>query len=133
MSYSFGYNSPTAATSFISAINQTNDNLVAEKAKMIDFSVHGLLFDTKFDYQIALFDMQIENKLTQLSAINPQGGAAYSYWANTGSQQNKGIELSLGYIYELRKDSFLKTIQPFTSLSINDFKYKNFQTKNENF
>lgn len=129
LSYSFGYNSPTAATSFISAINQTNDNLVAEKAKMIDFSVHGLLFDTKFDYQIALFDMQIENKLTQLSAINPQGGAAYTYWANTGNQQNKGIELSLGYVYELSKDSFLKTIQPFTSLSINDFKYKNFQTK----
>ncbi len=129
LSYSFGYNSPTAATSFITATNQTNDNLIAEKAKMIDFSVHGLLFDTKFDYQIALFDMQIKNKLTQLSAINPQGGAAYTYWANTGNQQNKGIELSLGYVYELSKDNFLKAIQPFTSLSINDFKYKKFQTK----
>ena len=50
-----------------SVINQTNDNLAAEKAKMLDFSVHGLLFDTKFDYQIALFDMQIKNKLYQNS------------------------------------------------------------------
>lgn len=129
LSYSFGYNSPTAATSFITATNQTNDNLVAEKAKMIDFSVHGLLFDTKFDYQIALFDIQIENKLTQLSAINQQGGAAYTYWANTGNQQNRGLELSLGYVYELNKNTILKTIQPFMSLSINDFKYKDFQTK----
>ena len=96
---------------------------------MIDFNIHGLLFDTKFDYQLAIFDMQVENKLTQLSAINPQGGAAYTYWANTGNQQNRGIELSLGYVYELKKGNFLKTIQPFTSLSINDFKYKKFQTK----
>jgi len=129
LSYSYGYNSPTAATSFITATNQTNDNLAAEKAKMIDLSVHGLLLDTKLDYQIALFDMQIENKLTQLSAINPQGGAAYTYWANTGNQQNRGLELSIGYVYEVNKGNFLKTIQPFTSLTINDFKYKDFQTK----
>jgi iron complex outermembrane receptor protein len=95
---------------------------------MIDFSVHGFLFDTKFDYQIALFDMQIENKLTQLSAINPQNGAAYTYWANTGNQQNRGIELSLGYVHEFTKGTILKTIQPFMSLTINDFNYKNFET-----
>lgn len=129
LSYSYGYNAPTAATSFISATNQTNDHLVAEKAKMIDLSVHGLLLDTKFDYQIAVFDMQIENKLTQLSAINPQGGAAYTYWANTGNQQNRGIELSLGYVYESNKNSFIQSLQPFASWSINDFTYKNFQTK----
>jgi len=129
LSYSYGYNAPTAATAFIPAINQTNDNLVPEKAKMIDFSVHGLLFDTKFDYQIAVYDMQIENKLTQLSAINPQGGAAYTYWANTGNQQNRGIELSLGYVYESNEGQFLKAIQPFGSFSINDFTYKKFQTK----
>lgn len=129
LSYSFGYNAPTAATSFISAINQTNDQLMPEKARMIDLSIHGLLFDTRFDYQIAVYDMQIQNKLTQLSAINPQGGAAYTYWANTGNQQNRGIELSLGYVYTPNEGHFLKSIQPFTSLSINDFKYKNFATQ----
>lgn len=129
LSYSYGYNAPTAAAAFIPAINQTNNDLVPEKARMIDFNIHGLLFDTKFDYQLALFDMQIENKLTQLSAINPQGAAAYTYWANTGNQRNRGIELSLGYVYELDNGHFLKTIQPFSSLSINDFRYKKFQTK----
>ncbi|HPH18767.1 MAG TPA: TonB-dependent receptor, partial [Haliscomenobacter sp.] len=98
LSYSFGFNAPTAATAFIPAINQPNDNLAPEKARMIDLNIHGLLFDTKFDYQLAVLDMQVENKLTQLSAINPQGGAAYTYWANTGTQQNRGIELSLGYV-----------------------------------
>ena len=128
LSYSYGYNSPTAATSFINATNQTNNTLVAEKARMVDLSVHGLLFDTKFDYQIALFSIQINDKLTQLSAINPQGGAAYTYWANTGNQQNSGIEMSLGYVHEFTKGTFLKAIQPFTSVTINDFSYTNFQT-----
>lgn len=129
LSFSYGYNAPTAATSFITATNQTNNNLAPEKARMLDLSIHGLLFDTKFDYQIAVFDMQIKNKLTQLSAINPQGGAAYTYWANTGQQQNRGIELSLGYVHELRQNSILKSIQPFASLTVNNFKYESFQTK----
>jgi iron complex outermembrane receptor protein len=95
---------------------------------MIDLSVHGLLFDTQFDYQIAVFDMQIDDKLTQLSAINPQGGAAYTYWANTGNQHNRGIEMSLGYVHEFNSRSFLQAIQPFGSLTINDFTYKDFKT-----
>ncbi|MBS1534719.1 MAG: TonB-dependent receptor [Bacteroidetes bacterium] len=129
LSYSYGYNAPTAATSFISATHQTNDGLAPEKARMLDLSVHGLLFDTHFDYQVAVYDMQIQNKLTQLSAINPQGGAAYTYWANTGNQQNRGMELSLGYVYEAKNNSLFKTIQPFASCSINDFRYQNFQTQ----
>ncbi|MGQ7944319.1 TonB-dependent receptor [Flavobacterium sp. WC2509] len=129
LSYNNGYNSPTAATSYIAATNQTNDNLKAEKARMIDFSAHGLLFDTKFDYQFAVFNMEIDDKLTQLSAINPQGGAAYTYWANTGNQSNKGIEASLGYLLELKQGSFLKSIQPFGSMSFNNFKYTDFKTQ----
>ncbi len=129
LSYNYGYNSPTAATSYITATNQTNNNLEAEKAKMLDFSVHGLLFDTKFDYQVALFDMKIDDKLTQLSAVNPVGGAAYTYWANTGNQRNRGAELSIGYLLELKKGNFLKSIQPFTSMSFNNFKYNDFKTQ----
>lgn len=129
LSYSYGYNSPTATTSYISAMNKTNDDLVAEKAKMIDFSIHGLFFDTKLDYEIALFDMQIQNKLTQLSAINPQDNTAYNYWANTGNQNNKGLEMSIGYVYEQKDNKFFNAIRPFANFSFNDFKYKNFQTK----
>lgn len=40
LSYSEGYNAPTASTSFVSGgtINTVNDDLEAEKAKMWDFS-----------------------------------------------------------------------------------------------
>lgn len=129
LSYNQGYNAPTAATSYITATNQTNDNLKAETAKMIDFSIHGLLFNSKLDYQFAVFTMEIQDKLTQLSAINPQGGAAYTYWANTGNQRNKGLELSLGYLLNFKQGIFLKSIEPFSSMTFNNFKYTDFKTQ----
>ncbi|WP_313214909.1 TonB-dependent receptor [Soonwooa sp.] len=128
LSYSEGYNAPTSATSFISGLNQTNDNLIPEKAKMWDFSVQGLLLDTAIDYQVSLFNIDVKNKLTQLRATMANAeNTAYSYWANTGNQSNKGFELSLGYVYE-PKSSFLKKVQPFLSYTYNDFKYSKFNT-----
>ena len=103
LSYSEGYNAPTASTSFIAALNKTNDDLIAEKAKMVEFSAQGLLFNTRFDYQVSLFNMNIENKLTQLSAANPAGGS-YTYTANTGNQMNKGLEASIGYVFTINSN-----------------------------
>ncbi len=98
LSYSEGYNAPTASTSFVSGgiINTVNDDLEAEKAKMWDFSVRWFcLMKTKFDYQISLYNIRVNNKLTQLNGTDSSNNV-YSYWANTGNQKNKGLELSLG-------------------------------------
>jgi iron complex outermembrane receptor protein len=43
LSYSEGYNAPTATASFINFTNTANNDLQPERAKMLDFSVHGLL------------------------------------------------------------------------------------------
>ncbi|MCW3160199.1 TonB-dependent receptor [Chryseobacterium oryctis] len=124
LSYSEGYNSPTASSSFIGGTaNMVNDNLLPEKAKMVDFSVHGLLFDTKFDYQISVFNINYENKLTQLYSNNN----TYTYWANTGNQKNNGLEVSLGYQYK-NDNGFICRIVPFANFSYYDAKYKDFQT-----
>lgn len=128
LSYSEGYNAPTAATSFIAALNKTNDDLVAEKAKMVEFSVQGLLFNTRFDYQVSLFNMNIDNKLTQLSAPNPAGGN-YTYTANTGNQLNRGLEASIGYVHEIKSNPFLSKVTSFVNFSYFDFKYTDFSTR----
>ena len=128
LSYSEGYNAPTASTSFITALNKTNDNLVAEKAKMVEFSAQGLLFNTRFDYQVSLFNMNINNKLTQLSAANPAGGN-YTYTANTGNQLNKGLEVSIGYVYDIKSNPFLSKVTSFVNFSYYDFKYTDFSTR----
>jgi len=128
VSYSEGYNAPTASTSYIAALNKANDNLVPEKAKMVEVSAQGLLFNTRFDYQVSLFNMNIENKLTQLSAANPAGGS-YTYTANTGSQLNKGVEASIGYVYEIKSNPILSKVTSFVNFSYYDFKYTDFSTK----
>jgi len=128
LSYSEGYNAPTASTSFIAALNKTNDDLVAEKAKMVEFSAQGLLFNTRFDYQVSLYNMNIKNKLTQLSAANPAGGN-YTYTANTGNQLNKGLEASIGYVYEMKSNPYLSKVTSFVNFSYYDFKYTDFSTR----
>lgn len=132
LSYSEGFNAPTAATAFIGTINKTNDNLIPEKARMFDFGMQGLLFKSKLDYQVSIFSIDIKNKLTQLSGVNPAGGT-YTYWANTGNQLNKGFELSLGYlIIPGQGEGFIKKFEPFFNLSSYDFKYSDFKTKTGN-
>lgn len=126
LSYSEGFNAPTAATAFISGTGTANDNLKTEHAKMWDISAQGLLFDTKFDYQVSLFSMDISDKLTQLSA------GSYSYWANTGKQANKGFELGLGYV-ESFDSGFLKRIEPYFNFAHYNFKYSDFVTGGNSF
>ncbi|WP_346729981.1 TonB-dependent receptor [Chryseobacterium capnotolerans] len=123
LSYSEGYNSPTAASSYITGTNMTNDDLKPERARMIDFSVHGLLMNTKIDYRISAFRIDYSDKLTQL--LIPGNAANQTYWANTGSQKNTGLEVSVGYQYKT-ENSFVERIVPFVNLSYYDTKYKDF-------
>jgi iron complex outermembrane recepter protein len=127
LSYSEGYNAPTAATSFIGTVNKANDDLLPEKAKMIDLGIQGLLFKNRIDYQVSLFNIDITNKLTQLSGTLPAGGA-YTYFANTGNQNNQGVELSLGYLILGGAKSFIKKVEPFLNYSNYNFKYSDFKT-----
>lgn len=126
LSYSEGYNSPTAASSFITATNTVNDDLKPERARMLDFSVHGLLLNTKLDYRISAFRIDYSDKLTQLTIPNSKI-PGQTYWANTGSQKNTGLEFSVGYQYRT-ENSFIERIVPFVNLSYYDAKYKDFKT-----
>jgi iron complex outermembrane recepter protein len=128
LSYSEGYNAPTAANGYIAAINKVNDDLVPERGKMIDFSVQGLLFKTRLDYQVSLFNIDISNKLTTLTALSP-ANTLYTYTANTGNQRNQGLEASLGYVYDGNENSFIKKVTPFINFSYYDFKYTDFKTR----
>ncbi|WP_027376706.1 TonB-dependent receptor [Kaistella palustris] len=125
LSYSEGYNAPTSSTAFIGALNRANDNLLPERAKMWDLSVHGLLDHTRLDYQISVFRIDVEDKLTQLSSN--ENGTNYTYWANTGRQKNQGLEASLGYVFRPEK-FFITSVRPFFGVSYYDFKYADFQT-----
>jgi iron complex outermembrane receptor protein len=62
LSYSEGYNAPTSASSFNDGLQKASDDLRPERAKMWDLSVQGLLADTKFDYQVSVFRINVKEK-----------------------------------------------------------------------
>lgn len=128
-SYSQGFNAPTASSSFISGLNRSNDSLLPEQATQFELSAQGLLFNTQLDYQVSIFRMNVRDKLTQLSGVNPLNGAAYTYFANTGVQQNQGIEASIGYVWFPKKNAVVARIEPFVSSSFYDFTYTDFKTQ----
>ena len=127
--YSHGYNALTASSAFITAITKPNDSLQPEKARMIEFSVQGLLLHTQLDYQFSVFRMNVDDKLTQLSGTDPISKAAYTYFANTGRQRNQGVELSVGYIWLPRTNPVIARVEPFVSSSFYDFTYTDFKNK----
>ena len=128
LSYSHGYNAPTASSSFIGTINKTNDSLLPERARMLEFSVQGLVHQTRLDYQFSIFRMIVDDKLSQLSGVIPAGGT-YTYFANTGVQRNQGIELSVGYIWLPQTNPVIAKVEPFISGSYYDFTYTDFRNK----
>lgn len=128
-SYSQGFNAPTASSSFITGLNISNDSLLPEHATQFELSAQGLLFNTHFDYQVSIFRMNIHDKITQLAGVDPSNNSTYNYFANTGEQQNQGIEMSLGYVWVLPKNPVLAHIDPFVSSSFYDFTYTDFSTK----
>ncbi|MFN8356115.1 MAG: TonB-dependent receptor plug domain-containing protein [Spirosomataceae bacterium] len=128
LSYSEGYNAPTAATAFIGTINVANDDLLPEKAKMFDLGIQGMSTDNRLYYQASLFAMNIANKLTQLSGTIA-GGGTYTYFANTGTQKNNGFELSAGYLIVSKNNGFISKVEPFLTYSYYDFEYTDFKTR----
>jgi iron complex outermembrane receptor protein len=129
ISYSQGYNAPTASSTYNSGLNVVNDTLKPEHAQMIEFSVQGLIHHTRLDYQFSVFRMTVQDKLTQLSGFNPDNGSQFSYWSNTGDQLNQGIELSLGYVWDLKQNPLLARVEPFVSGSLYDMTYTDFKTR----
>lgn len=129
LSYSEGYNAPTAATAYIKATGKTNDDLKTERARMWDFSAQGNF--ARWDYELSLFTMRVKDKLSNLSATDAHG-TQYSYWANTGKQRNQGLELSLGYDYS-GQDAFLSRVRPYVRFSLYDFQYQDFTVGGKNY
>ena len=95
------------------------------------FQCTWFIDETKFDYQISLFNIHVNNKLTQLNGTDSSNNVC----AVIGLIQeikNKGLELSLGYNYT-NESAFISKITPFVNYSHYDFKYTDFVNSGTDF
>src|SRR5258707_616259 len=80
-----------------------------------------------FLYALSLFDMEVANKSTPQSALDP-AGRVFTFTTNAGSQYNRGIEAALKYAIIRNNDSPLSLVQPFVSYTFSNFRYNDFKS-----
>ena len=124
-SYSKGYKAPVSSYFFIPATGKLNTDLKPEMGSQFEIGTKGIVLNDKLSYQLALFSTQFANKMTAIAV--PLNGSitttAYSYIANSGKQDNKGLELTLKYNAFSSTTNCISSFQPFANLAISNFKY----------
>ncbi len=124
-SYSKGYKAPVSAYFFIPTTGKLNTGLNPEVGTQFEIGTKGVILKNKLSYELALFSAQFSDKMTAIAV--PLNGSttttAYSYIANSGKQDNKGLELTLKYKAYESPTGFLNSIKPFANLAYSNFKY----------
>lgn len=127
-SYSTGYKAPVSSYFFIPLTGQVNKGLKPEMGTQIELGTKGTVLKEKLYYQVALFNAVFSNKMTVVAVPNATNTAtSYTYMANGGSQDNKGLEMLVKYHLVKSSTGIFKSVAPFTNFTYSDFKHKDFR------
>lgn len=125
--YSKGYKAPTSSYFYIPATGMIVPGLKPEIGNQFEIGTKGSLLNNKLAYQLAVFDALFSNKMTAINVLNPAGTATlYTYVANGGKQDDKGIEALVRYSIYQSKDGFIRSVSPFGNLTYSSFKYNDY-------
>ncbi len=126
-SYSKAYKAPVSSYFFIPVTGALNTDLEAEIGNQYEIGSKGALLNNKLSYQIALFDAIFSNKMYAVAVPLNSTTTAYTYIANGGKQDDKGIEVLLKFSAYESNTGFFSSIRPFVNFTYSDFKYKDYQ------
>ncbi len=128
---SLGYSPPTSGSVVIPQIGAVNTDLKPERATLYEIGSKGNLLEGRLSYEIALFDMLVQDKFTP-KTLPDSTGALYTFTTNAGSQTNLGLELATKYAVINDRNSPVSLLQPFASYTLSQFTYDNFKSDNNN-
>lgn len=134
-SYSKGYRAPVSGNIVISATGELNTGLKPEVGNQFEIGTKGALMNGKLNYQLALFDTKFSEKMTSVAVPDPSNPntTLYSYLANGGGEDNKGLEVLLKYTAFQSSTAFFSSVRPFANFTYNDFKYDDFSYLSEDY
>ncbi|MDR0794289.1 MAG: TonB-dependent receptor [Chitinophagaceae bacterium] len=105
-----------------------NSVLKPEVGNQFEIGSKGATGNGKLMYELAIFNTIFSNKMTTVAVANAANNATlYSYVANGGKVDNKGVEASLRYVIFQSNSVFFQKITPFVNYTFSDFKYKDFK------
>jgi len=124
-SFSQGYKAPVSSYFFIPLTGQVNTGLKPEKGTQFEIGTKGSLLRDRLQYQAAAFNAVFSNKMTAVAVPNETNTAtSYTYVANGGSQDHKGVEAMVSY---KAFASGRLEVTPFINFAYSDFKYRDFK------
>ncbi len=130
-SYSQGYKAPVASSIYTPLAGTVNTRLRPETGKQFEVGTKGALIKDRLIYEIALFNATFSDKMTLVGVPNAAGTATlYSYVVNSGSYDNRGLEVLLKYSAYQSEQGFIKMVRPFANAAFSDFKYNSFTFQN---
>ncbi len=115
-----------SANTYIPNTGIINSTLKPEVADQFEVGTKGALVNEKLSYQVALFTITYNNKLTNVNVLLNPTTTAYSYVVNGGKEVHKGLEGLVKYTVYQSSNGFFKSISPFANLTLSDFKYKDY-------
>ena len=132
LAYSKGYKAPVSSYFFVPVsptVGFVDSTLKPEVGNQFEIGSKGALLDDKLIYQVALFSSEFSNKMTAVAVpLDPPAvGTAYSYVANGGKHDDKGIEVLVKYTAYQSDKGFFRTIRPFGNFTYSKFKYKDYR------
>jgi iron complex outermembrane receptor protein len=125
-----GYTPPASSSIVIPASGTVNSALRPERGILYEAGSKGSLFDGRFTYDAALFDLVVQDKLTP-QTITDQFGT-YTITTNAGKQNDVGLELAAKYALVQSFDGPLRLVQVFGSYAYSSFHYDGFKNNNNN-
>jgi iron complex outermembrane receptor protein len=127
-----GYSPPTSDIVVIPATGQVITDLKPERGTLYEIGSKGSLLNKKLSYQIAVFNMNVTDKLTTQGVTDAKGTVLYTYAVNSGKQKNKGLEVSINYALINDNTKTISSVRPFVNYTYSDFTYDNFKSDNNN-
>jgi iron complex outermembrane receptor protein len=134
-SYSTGYKAPVSSYFYIpfvaAAAGSTgliNQGLKPEKGNQIEIGTKGSLLDKRLVYQLSLYDAVFANKMAAVNVLNSAGTSTlYTYIANSGKQDDKGIEGVLKYTVYRSNKGLISSVTPFVNFAYTNYTYVDYK------
>jgi iron complex outermembrane receptor protein len=125
--YSKGYKAPVSSYFFIPVTGALNTVLRAEIGNQFEIGTKGALLNNKLSYQLAIFNAIFSNKMYAVAVPLNSTTTAYTYIANGGKENNKGMEILVKFSAYESNTGFFTSIRPFANFTYSDFQYEDYQ------
>jgi iron complex outermembrane receptor protein len=125
-----GYTPPPTADVINAVLGTANTALKPESGIQYEVGMKGDLFRRRLSYQLALFDLDVRNKIVAQQVPASGTTPTYTTYVNAGQQRDLGVELALSYDLLNDPGAAVSLLRPFVTYTGSDFRYKNFYSDN---